>query len=102
MRHTSQLIVFLTATLATACVRVSVSPTDSSPLIDAHDMEQRLTAFAHDTMMGREAGTIWNLKATDYVASQFKAFGLKPAGENGTWFQTVPNIRPRDTTFRAP
>ena len=102
MRHTSQLIAFLTATLATACVRVTVSRTDTSPLIDARDMEQRLTAFAHDTMMGREAGTIWNLKATDYVASQFKTFGLKPAGENGTWFQTVPNIRPRDTTFRAP
>ena len=39
--------------------------------ITPRDLEVRLTAFAHDSMMGREAGTIWNAKATDYVAAQF-------------------------------
>jgi hypothetical protein len=88
-----------------ACVGVSVSSSrggDTSPEISARDLEVRLTAFAHDTMMGREAGTIWNAKATDYVAAQFAKYGLKPAGDGATWFQTVPDIRPRDTTFRAP
>jgi hypothetical protein len=69
----------------------------TSAAITAQDLETRLTAFAHDTMMGREAGTIWNVKATDYVAAQFKALGLQPAGEDG-YFQTVPaaNIRMRN------
>lgn len=49
-------------------------------------------------MMGREAGTIWNVKATDWVASQFQRYGLEPAGEHGGFFQVVPNIRVRDTT----
>ena len=49
-------------------------------------------------MMGREAGTIWNAKATDYVASQFAKYGLRPAGDSGTYFQTVPNIRPSDAS----
>jgi hypothetical protein len=65
--------------------------------ITEHDLQLRLTAFAHDTMMGREAGTIWNVKATDYVAAQFKQLGLRPAGEEGGYFQPVPNIRVRDT-----
>lgn len=53
-------------------------------------------------MMGREAGTIWNAKAADYVASEFARFGLRPAGDNGTFFQVVPNIRTRDSAGRAP
>jgi hypothetical protein len=92
------------AALAAGCVhfRSSASPTGTSPAITAHDLEMRLTAFAHDSTMGREAGTIWNAKAAEYVAAQFARYGLRPAGENGTWFQTVPNIRARDTTHRAP
>jgi hypothetical protein len=61
-------------------------------------LEIRLTAFANDSMMGREAGTPWNAKATDYVAAEFRRLGLEPAGENGTYFQVVPNILVRDTT----
>jgi len=75
----------------------------TSAAITARDLEMRLTAFAHDTMMGREAGTIWNVKATDYVAAQFQQLGLRPAGENGGYFQTVPHIRVRDSvTPRGP
>ncbi len=90
--------------LAAACVHVSVktsSPSGTSPAITAEDLRTRLTAFAADSMMGREAGTIWNVKATDWVADQFKRYGLEPAGENGTYFQTVPNIRSRDAAAPA-
>src|SRR5512132_1181829 len=86
--------------LAAGCVRVRVaSPTGLSTAITARDLETRLTAFAHDSMMGREAGTVWNTKATDYVASEFRKLGLQPAGENGTFFQVVPNVRVRDSTL---
>lgn len=92
--------IFACAALAGACVRVSVgSPAGTSAAIRASDLELRLSAFAADSMMGREAGTIWNERATDYVADQFRRLGLQPAGENGTFFQTVPNIRVRDTTM---
>jgi Peptidase family M28 len=91
-------------TVMSACTRpaaappaVSVPPSAAPGVISERDLELRLTAFAHDTMMGREAGTIWNVKATDYVAAQFRALGLQPAGEHGGYFQTVPNIRVRDT-----
>ena len=37
--------------------------------------------------------------ATDYVAREFARMGLRPGGENGSWFQTVPIlIATMDTT----
>jgi hypothetical protein len=50
----------------------------------------RLYIFADDSMQGREAGTIGNVKGTDYIAGEVKRLGLQPAGENGTYFQTIP------------
>ena len=41
-------------------------------------------------MMGRQPGQAGNFKAAEYIASEFKRIGLQPAGENGTFFQTVP------------
>jgi hypothetical protein len=43
-------------------------------------------------MQGREAGTAGNVKGTDYIASEIKKMGLVPAGENGTYFQTIPLV----------
>jgi len=86
------------SSIATACVRVRVASSSADPgAITTRDLEIRLTAFAHDSMMGREAGTVWNTKATDYVAAEFRKLGLEPAGEGGSYFQTVPNIVVRDT-----
>jgi hypothetical protein len=63
------------------------------------DLMSRLYPFADDSMMGREAGTRGNVLATDFVAREFARLGLRPAGENGTWFQTVPIlIATMDTT----
>ena len=85
---------------AAACVRAQVSPTPAEGGVSARELEQRLTAFAHDSMMGRAAGTIWNLKATDYVAAQFRALGVQPAGEQGGFFQTVEGITPSDPSLQ--
>jgi hypothetical protein len=63
--------------------------------ITANDLRTRLYQYADDSMMGREAGTYGNVKATDYIAAEFKRLGLLPAGENGTYFQEVPYGRLR-------
>jgi len=54
------------------------------------DLMTRLYIFADDSMQGREAGTIGNVKGTDYIAAELKRIGLEPAGDDGTYFQTVP------------
>lgn len=51
----------------------------------------RTTAqLSNDAMEGRDTGTTAYLRAAKLVAAKFEAAGLKPAGENGSWFQTVP------------
>ena len=71
----------------------------TSAAITPDDLMSRLYAFADDSMMGREAGTRGNVMATDYVAREMARMGLRPAGDNGTWFQTVPIfIASMDTT----
>jgi hypothetical protein len=44
-------------------------------------------------MMGRAAGTEYNLKATAYIAAEVKRFGLMPAGDSGSYFQSVPLVK---------
>jgi Zn-dependent M28 family amino/carboxypeptidase len=47
-------------------------------------------ALSNDSMEGRDTGSEAYERAAQYVADQFKAAGLKPAGDNGTFFQRVP------------
>src|SRR5690349_18219435 len=60
--------------------------------ISADDLRQRLFLIADDSMMGRQPGDAGNYKTAEYVAGEFKRLGLEPAGENGTYFQTVPFV----------
>ena len=68
------------------------APRPTTAAITAADLMTRLYVLADDSMMGREAGTPGNVKGTNYVAAQFRAIGLEPMGENGTFFQTVPLV----------
>ena len=68
-------------------------PQPTVPAITAADLMTRLYVFADDSMMGREAGTEGNVKAAAYLAEQARQLGLQPAGEGGTYFQTVPLVR---------
>src|SRR5215831_13180315 len=47
-------------------------------------------ALAGDDLAGRDTGSEGYRKAAAYVARQFEAAGLKPAGENNGWYQSVP------------
>lgn len=62
----------------------------TSAEITANDLRTRLYQIADDSMKGRRVGEPGNTKTTDYIAREFKRLGLKPAGEDGTYFQTLP------------
>jgi hypothetical protein len=40
-------------------------------------------------MMGRRIGELGNFKGTAYIAREFERLGLKPAGDNGMYFQVL-------------
>ena len=65
------------------------TPTPTTTAITAADLRTRLFIFADDSMQGREAGTPGNAKGVEYIASEAKRFGLQPAGQDGTYFQTI-------------
>ena len=69
------------------------TPQPTSAAITAADLKTRLYIFAADSMEGRETGTRGHIKATNYIDAELKKLGLKPMGDNGTFFQTVPVIR---------
>src|SRR4051812_2138228 len=65
------------------------APRPTEPAITANDLRTRLYQISDDSMRGRRIGELGNHKVTDYIASEFKRVGLKPGGDNGTWFQNL-------------
>ena len=47
-------------------------------------------AISGDAMEGRDTGSPGYDRAADIVVQRFKVAGLKPAGDNGGWFQVFP------------
>jgi Zn-dependent M28 family amino/carboxypeptidase len=67
------------------------SKTDA-PSFDAERIRAHVKYLASDELEGRGTGQKGGDIAADYIAAQFKSYGLKPAGENGTYFQRVPMV----------
>lgn len=60
------------------------------PLVKAiknADLKQDMYDLAADKFLGREAGTLDELKAGAWLAQKSSEIGMMPAGENGTFFQ---------------
>ena len=68
------------------------APARTQTAITPADLMTRLYLYSDDSMMGRLAGSEYNLKATAYIASEVKRFGLQPAGDSGGYFQNVPLV----------
>jgi hypothetical protein len=66
------------------------APQPTTADITVDDLMTRLYVFADDSLRGREAGTEGNFRGTEYIAREARKIGLQPAGENGTYFQTIP------------
>lgn len=53
-----------------------------------------LAVLAHDSLQGRETGTIGEQKAANYLAKRYKEMGLKAVGDNNSYFQHYELIQP--------
>lgn len=51
------------------------------------DLERDLYTMAGDSMRGREAGTLDELRASIWLGEQMRKIGLVPKGDGGSWFQ---------------
>ncbi len=67
-------------------------PKEALTTITAEKLRSHIAVLAHDSLEGRGPASNGDRKATAYIVSQFKKFGLKPAGEKGTFIQKVPMV----------
>jgi Zn-dependent M28 family amino/carboxypeptidase len=67
-------------------------PADALKFITAERLRSHIAVLAHDSLEGRGPASAGDKKATAYIVSQFKKFGVKPAGEKGTYVQKVPMV----------
>jgi hypothetical protein len=67
------------------------SPAIAAPAIKDPDTRawwKIVETLSSDAYEGRDTGSPGHERSAEWVAARFKAAGLKPAGENGTYFQT--------------
>lgn len=75
--------VFIIATLSFGC-----SPKTGHQVADLRSkVTKDIMTLSSDDMEGREVGTEGERKAAEYIEKRYKAIGLAPAGDNGTYFQ---------------
>jgi Zn-dependent M28 family amino/carboxypeptidase len=77
---------------AILCTGVLLAAKSHAPKINAEKIRQHVKYLSSDALEGRGTGQKGGDAAADYIAAQFKSYGLKPAGENGTYFQSVPMV----------
>lgn len=58
--------------------------------ISSEKIRAHVKYLSSDELEGRGVGTRGEKLATDYLAAQLQAEGVKPGGENATYFQRVP------------
>jgi len=60
--------------------------------IDSFALRGHTYFLAHDLLEGRGTGTRGADAAALYLAAAAERLGLRPAGDSGTWFQSVPIV----------
>ncbi|HTU43196.1 MAG TPA: M28 family peptidase, partial [Candidatus Aquilonibacter sp.] len=60
--------------------------------IDPEHIRWHVRFLSHDLLEGRGTGQRGGDIAAQYIATQFAEYGLKPDGDNGTYFQKVPLV----------
>ncbi len=53
-----------------------------------HHIQVDVVYLASDYLEGRETGKSGEEKAADYIVRRMQEIGLKPAGKNGSWYQS--------------
>jgi len=64
----------------------------AQPPIEANRIREHLRHLASDAFEGRGTGQPGGERAADYIAKQFRGYGLQPGAPDGSYFQQVPLV----------
>ena len=101
-----KLILFATVVCVfSALAQTGVPPAAQKAMnaIDAEKIRATVKYLSDDSLQGRGTGQKGGDMAADWIAGQFKSYGLAPAGDQGTYFQQVNffgvTTDPKQTSF---
>jgi Zn-dependent M28 family amino/carboxypeptidase len=83
---------FALALIAGACA-APIAQAAAPSIADPARMDAMIKVLASDEFEGRAPGGVGEAKTLDWLVAQYKALGLEPAGEDGTYLQKVPLLR---------
>src|SRR5437667_1734570 len=81
--------ILLVASVAPLCGQRPAAAPPSLPPVSSAAMDAHIRYLADDLLEGRAPGTRGGRVAAQYIAAQFEAMGLEPAGPDGSYFQPV-------------
>jgi Zn-dependent M28 family amino/carboxypeptidase len=85
-----RIAVAVAVSLAALTLAAQPAPVKQSfDAVSANAISAHTKFLSSDLLEGRGPGTRGDALATSYIAAQFEALGLQPAGDDGTYFQKV-------------
>jgi Zn-dependent M28 family amino/carboxypeptidase len=89
--------IFVVAVLAAVQAAGGNTPKQNmpDPAFSAERIAAQVKFLSSDLLEGRGTGQRGGNIASEYIATQFALDGLKPAGDNGTFIQSVPMVAVR-------
>ncbi|MGQ0816207.1 MAG: M20/M25/M40 family metallo-hydrolase [Gemmatimonadota bacterium] len=90
MRSVRILSVLALITAPAAFAQSGSAATQAAATISVTDVKRRVEFLASDSLQGRDTPSPGLEIAAQYIADEFKKFGLKPAGDSGSYIQRWP------------
>ena len=95
MRRSNLTVLFVLLGAPAGVAQTSAPLHRAAATITAKDVARRVGIIADDSMLGRDTPSRGLDMTAQYVANQFRQFGLKPGGDQGSWFQRYSIARRR-------
>ncbi|HZS27329.1 MAG TPA: M28 family peptidase [Candidatus Angelobacter sp.] len=91
MRKPSIILLVVVCSLIAAQAQSSAPPAAQKAMnaIDSEKIRATVKYLSDDALQGRGTGQKGGDMAADWIAEQFKSYGLLPAGDAGTYFQKI-------------
>src|ERR1700757_1872056 len=91
MKKLSTILLVMVSFAAVAQAQQNVPPGAAKAMntIDPEKIRATVKYLADNKLEGRGTGQKGGDMAADWIAAQFKSYGVAPAGDHGTYFQNV-------------
>src|SRR5215467_15727076 len=103
MKKKVSIVIYVLMACALLCgIGVFAAAREMRVKMDPEKIRAHVKYLASDALEGRGTGQKGGEMAAEYIAAQFKSYGLQPASDVGTYLQSVPMVSIKtlsETTF---